>query len=223
MDHYFPKVELTTDELRAKRLDKFDSPKVNSNEEIKLEADIPAIETKFGKIKSSFTNLFDSIKSRRDDNNVTATPIGTKPELDNQLLDIIDTRRDEVKSSPNVTNIGLQTPIQERLNSSPLVHKSSFNNTLEETNALFDDDPLDIGIDSSGESSILTTEPVTEVKPDDLINSFDKVEVKIDKNNHNFNIQLGELKQQVKHIHTRTNDGYLATFSTSDIVNDTLP
>nr|YP_010165710.1 hypothetical protein K8L25_mgp10 [Lactarius trivialis]QRN74282.1 hypothetical protein [Lactarius trivialis] len=128
-------------------------------------------------------------------------------------LPIIEVNQEDViktvKPSPNIGKLGLQTSIEDRLKTSPLIHKTSISNLFDDTMNLFDeDDPNDLGIDTSGDSSN---------------KQETKVEVKIDKNNHNFNIQLGELKQQVKHIHTRTNDGYLATFSTSDIVNDTLP
>lgn len=46
--------------------------------------------------------------------------------------------------------LGLQTSIEDRLNTSPLIHKKSFNNLFQDTMNLFDDD---IGIDTSGESS----------------------------------------------------------------------
>jgi len=52
--------------------------------------------------------------------------------------------------TPKVSNIGLQTPVEEKLNSSPLVKKASFTNTFEDTMALFDEDPT--GIDTSDKS-----------------------------------------------------------------------
>ena len=54
--------------------------------------------------------------------------------------------------SPNISNVGLQTPIQERLNVSPLLKKPSISNLFDDTMDLFhDDDPT--GIDTSGESN----------------------------------------------------------------------
>jgi hypothetical protein len=73
--------------------------------------------------KSGFINLFESIKARRNDSNVV--------------------------SSPKIAQVGLQTPIHERLDvtpkGSPLINKPSISNLLEDTNALFDlDDDDDI-------------------------------------------------------------------------------
>lgn len=65
---------------------------------------------------SGFINLFESIKARRDDSNVI--------------------------SSPRISQVGLQTPIHERLDvtpkGSPLTKKPSITNLLDDTNALFD-------------------------------------------------------------------------------------
>lgn len=54
-------------------------------------------------------------------------------------------------SSPHISQVGLGTPIQDRLNTSPLIHKTSMTNLFDDTMNLFDDDPT--GIDTSGESS----------------------------------------------------------------------
>jgi hypothetical protein len=59
----------------------------------------------------------------------------------------------DITSTPNVGNVGLQTPIQDRLKLSPLLHKPSISNLFEDTMDLFDEDPIDTGIDTSGESS----------------------------------------------------------------------
>jgi hypothetical protein len=55
--------------------------------------------------------------------------------------------------SPSVSNIGLQTPIENRLNVSPLLKKPSISNLFDDTMGLFDDDENMIGIDTSGESN----------------------------------------------------------------------
>lgn len=60
--------------------------------------------------------------------------------------------------SPNLSNIGLQTPVEERLKSSPLVKKASFSNQFEDTLNLFDDDPIDSDINNSNDSENNTTQ-----------------------------------------------------------------
>lgn len=71
------------------------------------------------------------------------------------ISESIKSRANEVVSTPNVGNIGLQTPIQDRLKLSPLMHKPSISNLFEDTMDLFDEDPIDTAIDTSGESSKL--------------------------------------------------------------------
>lgn len=68
----------------------------------------------------------------------------------------------DITSTPNVGNVGLQTPIQDRLKLSPLLHKPSISNLFEDTMDLFDDDP---GIDTSGESSKKDDTPQVDVQP----------------------------------------------------------
>jgi hypothetical protein len=77
--------------------------------------------------KSAFQNIRESINSMTADKDITSTP--------------------------NVGNVGLQTPIQDRLKLSPLMPKPSLSNLFEDTMNLFDDGPIDTGIDTSGESS----------------------------------------------------------------------
>jgi hypothetical protein len=72
--------------------------------------------------KSGINALWDAIKARRDDSNVV--------------------------TSPNIAQVGLQTPIHERLDvtpkGSPLIKQPSISNLLEDTNALFDLDDDDV-------------------------------------------------------------------------------
>ena len=51
------------------------------------------------------------------------------------------------------------------------------------------------------------------------INSFEKIKIVIDRNNHRLNFNFDGVKD--KKIHTSTNDGYLAYFELND--NDVYP
>jgi hypothetical protein len=128
MDHYFPKIEN------------------------------PKIEVKTEENKSTLSSVFDQIKTRRNDEDVTA--------------------------SPNIGNVGLQTPIQDRLNTSPLIHKPSLSNLFEDTMQLFDDDPTNIDISDKEQSnkqefiqgSSKDQTQQVEVKPKTSINAiFDQI------------------------------------------------
>jgi hypothetical protein len=86
-------------------------------------SNIENLEVKPEESKGAFKSLFDQIKSKR-------LEYGT----------------------PNIANVGLQTPIQDRLNvsPSPLIPKPSMSNLFEDTMNLFDvDNPIDTGIDTS--------------------------------------------------------------------------
>jgi hypothetical protein len=76
---------------------------------------------------------------------------------------------------------------------------------------LFDDEPIDTGIDTSGSSSNVEihNNPSNLVA---IIDSLDKVKVDIDSKNHKLNFDFGGLEDQIKSIHTATNDGYTANF-----------
>jgi len=135
----------------------------------------------------------------------------SKNKLPVDLLSQINSKRLEY-GTPIVGNIGLQNPIQERVTPAPLINKPSFSNLLEDSLNLFDDNPLDMAIDTS-------LEPANKevlVNPLDIIDSFDKVKVVIDRSNHQLNFNFGEMKNQIKKIHTATNDGYLASFDLTD-------
>jgi hypothetical protein len=176
--------------------------------------------------KSASDSVFESIRTRGKGKNVVAEPqvviqtpavdlppvtsgnsIGNKPKLDS-LWETIKARRNDkdVISSPNISNVGLQTPVQERLNTSPLVHKPSLTNMFDDTMNLFDDDPIDTGIDTSGSTSNI------EVNPISLIDSLDKVKVDIDSKDHKLNFNFGGMEDKIKSVHTATNDGYIASF-----------
>lgn len=91
---------------------------------------------------SKFINLFESIKARRDDSNVI--------------------------SSPSVAQVGLQTPIHERLDvtpkGSPLVKQPSISNLLEDTNALFELDDDD---------DVTPLNPIIEERSENLISPLE--------------------------------------------------
>ena len=58
----------------------------------------------------------------------------------------IDSQRKEY-GTPVISKVGLQTPVEEQIKTSPLIHKPSISNLLEDTMNLFDEDPT--GIDES--------------------------------------------------------------------------
>jgi hypothetical protein len=58
----------------------------------------------------------------------------------------IDSQRKEY-GTPVISKVGLQTPVEEQIKTSPLMHKPSISNLLEDTMNLFDEDPT--GIDES--------------------------------------------------------------------------
>lgn len=60
---------------------------------------------------------------------------------------------DDVIPSPQAYEDVTLATIQERLNTSPLLHKTSISNMFEDTMNLFEGEPEDAGIDTSGESS----------------------------------------------------------------------
>jgi len=188
-----PKVEVEQQEINVENNSSSNSsldhyfPKSNPNLEIKIEETNQPIEL---------------IKDR--------------PKLPVDILSQINSKRLEY-GTPNIGNIGLQTPIQERLSPAPLINKPSISNLLEDSMNLFDNNPLDMGIDTSPEPA---DKKVIE-NPIDIIDSFDKVKVVIDRSNHQLNFNFGEMKNQIRKIHTSTNDGYLASFDLTD--NDTYP
>jgi len=87
------------------------------------------------------------------------------------LLAQIQARRNDkdVIATPNIANIGLNTPIQERLKASPLTHKESFTNLFENTTNLFyDQEPLDETIDNL-ETKLESTDLNQEVETNNFI------------------------------------------------------
>jgi hypothetical protein len=76
------------------------------------------------------------------------------PKIENPTIEVnTEEIKQNVTNSPNIANIGLQTPIQERLNTSPLIHKPSLSNLFEDTMQLFDDDPTNIDISDKEQSN----------------------------------------------------------------------
>jgi hypothetical protein len=229
LDHYFPPSQYAQELIRnnenAQSIDVVPTPNIEI-----ATPEIPQVEN-----KSGFAALLESIRNRGKDKNAvtsstqpeasgssnvietqpvvtnSSTVIENKPKL-NSLLEQINARRNDrdVVASPNISNVGLQTPIQERLNTSPLVHKPSLTNMFDDTMNLFDDDPIDTGIDTSGESSNVDINNSANLVA--LIDSLDKVKVDIDSNNHKLNFNFGGLEDKIKSIHTATNDGYTANF-----------
>jgi hypothetical protein len=236
-------VEIQTEKPKSAFNSLFDQIRQKRNDEEQISAPvnpIKSIEVKSeDKPKAKFNSLFEQINARRSDKDVTAKPITTtKPEIIeptpivetpsafSSLFDSIKARRNDkdVTTTPNIANVGLQTPVQDRLPKSPLLHKSSVSNILEDTMNLFDDDPTDIGIDTSAASSsnniIDNLNNPSIIEP---INYFDKIKIDIFNKDHKFKIYFGEMKEQIKNIHIATNDGYLSSFELSDIKDNTLP
>ena len=253
MDHYFPKIV---------------EPKLTFLEQsksLKVEYVTPEAVNKEINVEQSSSNLI--------------PPVENKPKL--TFLEQINSRRleygtpilenQELKASPNIANVGLQTPIQDRLNTSPLIHKTSISNMFDDTMNLFEDDNNDIDISDKdnynnqefvqGSSNENKPQIKVENKPgygksfldsinalrkeyndskiekpelneyksperyddseDDIIDSFDKIKVNIDNNNHLININLGEMNKNIKQIHTATNDGYLTSHELANLDNST--
>jgi hypothetical protein len=74
----------------------------------------------------------------------------------NSLFDSIRNRRKDITNSPNMAQLGLQNQqsLGESSKLSPLLtNKPSLNNLFEDTLNLFNDNPIDTGIDTSSESS----------------------------------------------------------------------
>jgi hypothetical protein len=74
---------------------------------------------------------------------------GVKEEREG-LSDMINAK--DVLSTPNVGNVGLQTPIADRINPSPIANKPSLSNLFDNFNEVYDDTGIDIE-DSNGNSN----------------------------------------------------------------------
>lgn len=125
------------------------------------------------KVKTSRMSLLEQINARRNEKDVLPSPVKPKPEEleSNSLLEQNNSNDENIisniasTSTSNVANVGLQTPIADRINPSPLSNKLGLSNMFENVTNLFDDNPIDIDIDTDdikpGESSNQTV-----VKPD---------------------------------------------------------
>jgi hypothetical protein len=108
-------------------------------------------------------SLFDQIKILRNEKDVLPSPVKPKSkELESDPLS--EQNNSNIVSTSSVANVGLQTPIVDKINPVPTEreNKSSISNLFDSFNNLFDDNPIDIDTDNNpGESSKLS-----EVKPD---------------------------------------------------------
>jgi hypothetical protein len=120
-------------------------------------------------------SLLEQINARRNEKDVLPSPVKPKSkELESNALSEQNNSNEgstlpNIPPNSNVANVGLQTPIADKINPSPLSNNLGLSNLFEKVTNLFDDNPLDIDIDTDnnpGESSKLS-----EVKPDisDLI------------------------------------------------------
>lgn len=143
--------------------------------------------------------------------NIEEPAIPTRPKLPADLMSQIHSKKLEY-GSPNIANLGLNTPIDNQLKKSP-----SISSLIKDAMNLWEDNPIeeDLGIDTSGESSN-KTEPIITKDTLAVIDSFDKIPVNIDSKNHKFNIDFGDMKSKIKSIHAATNDGYLSTFDLTE-------
>lgn len=125
-----PEIKDKPDSNSDSSLDQY-FPKVNSPEakSVDIKIDEPTQEVKTEESKGTIPTIFDRI-SIRNDNDITATP--------------------------NISKVGLQTPIIERLNPSPLLHKESFPNLFQDETNLFLD-PIDLE-DSNNNLEVETKE-----------------------------------------------------------------
>jgi len=116
-------------------------------------------------------------------------------------------------NNPNMGNVGLQTPVEDRLHTSPLVHKSSMTNLFEDTMNLFDEDPIDTGIDTSGDSKSSDGKLEEPIKGD--IIPWNEIQAEIDPNDDKFiKIDFKNVKiSGDEKILCLTNDGYSNYFT----------
>jgi hypothetical protein len=201
-------------------------------EDIGLKLDIKEDKQEIPKIEvdsnSNSDNSMDQYFSKPE---INIQHTDSKPELTqedqipksafNSLFDSIRNRRKDVTKSPNIGQLGLQNQqsLAESSKLSPiLTNKPSLNNLFEDTLNLFNEDPIDTDIDTSGESSQNLIEDKS--LPIETINSLEKIKFDIDPKNHIIKFQFGEMKQFIKKIHTATNDGYITSF---DKIEDNIP
>jgi hypothetical protein len=141
-------------------------------------------ETKPGIIKRTIKKILDSksekvldnreyameqIHSRRNDEDVLSNPI--IPITENVIL-----------PSPNLSNIGLQNPIEKSLGVSPLIKKSSLSKIFENAKTLFDDNPIDTDI---------------YIDTDNYSSSSKNIETKLDENDIKKAPSISNLLQQI--------------------------
>jgi hypothetical protein len=146
LDNYFPKADEVgvaykeiTDQKGKSKL---------------IETEIIRDEDSIQPVKNERKSLFDMIKAKRNDKDVVSSPnIGNN----------------NIPSTSNISDVGLQTSIVEKINPSPIVAKPSISNLLESFNDLYDDNGIDIEDNSNlqqGESSNTKIEDVKPIRPD---------------------------------------------------------
>jgi hypothetical protein len=122
------------------------------------------LDSKSEKVLENREYAMEQIHARRNDNDVISDPIISKAEETNvaasSLLDQLNTVENkpikDIISTPIIANVGLQTPIADRLNPSPIENKPSLSNLLDNFKDFYDDTGIDIDDNTNihqGESS----------------------------------------------------------------------
>jgi len=148
---------------KANKLDKDDSIGLNDQDLLDKVKEVVSEDIGLKLDTNQNTQLPDIVVNPESNSNSSMDQYFTKPEDTNvepksgfnALLDAIKSRRDDtnVVSSPKISQIGLNTSIEERLNTSPLLHKPSISNLFDDTANLFDDEDIEpnIKVDSPKE------------------------------------------------------------------------
>lgn len=139
---------LKTDENLKLMIDDKDFQDWANNKQIKDDAQLPSTsQTKLedGNVQPQKEEVIENLES----DNSSLDHFFKKEE---NRANIFNESSKEDKTTPNISNVGLQTSIEDRLSSSPLIHKKSYNNLFQDTMNLFNED-IDIDIDNSVESS----------------------------------------------------------------------
>jgi hypothetical protein len=125
--------------------------------------------------------------SQKDENNDALKHANISDDDRSSWLDSLKNIRSKKLEygTPKVANIGLQTPIEEQMKTSPLLHKPSISNLLDDTMNLFDDDPADIDHSSKSEENLSNEKDETQESDIKLSRINWREEIK-------YNIQRGD-------------------------------